>query len=147
MSSKGYAAPLRLDVGANPLLQRLTLAMTFSADVTLLLLPLPIMANLLAAFLLLCFVRHVWSQRAELGGAPVKLVWDGEEQWWWSSGGIETAVVLQDDVYLTPLLVVLNFRADGTRRSAVLTPAAIGEETFRRMLVRFRITPKGSSPA
>lgn len=147
MSSKGYATPLRLEIGADPLLRRLFLGMTFSAVVTLLWLPLPIMVNLLAALLLLWFVRHVWYRRAELGGTPVKLVWDGEEQWWWNSGGVEIAVVLQDDVYLTPLLVVLNFYANGTRRSAVLTPAAIGEESFRRMLVRFRITPKDSSPA
>jgi hypothetical protein len=149
MSSKGYATPLRLEIGANTLLQFLTLGMTACVVIVLLLLPLPFVANLLAAFITLFLLRHIWYRRAELGGPSVKLVWDGEDQWWWTSDGNETAVVLQNDTYIMPHLVVLNFRVVGERRrcSAVLTPAATGAETFRRMLVRFQITPQDSSPA
>lgn len=149
MSSKGYATPLRLEIVVNPLLRRLYLGMSLCAVVVLLFLPLPVMANLSAVFLLLLCVRYVWRRRAELGGAAVKLVWDGEQRWWWTSDGREERVELQDDSYIVPRLAVLNFRVAGSRgsRAVVLTPEAIGREVFRLMQVRFRITPKDSSPA
>lgn len=148
MSSKGYATPLRLEVGANPLLRRLYLGMAVAAVVALISLSLPLIVRLLMAILLLVVVVRVWHQRAELGGVPVQLVWDGEQQWWWTQEEREHAVILQGDSYLTPRLVVLNFQfAESSRRRAVvLTPATLGEESFRRMSVRFQITPQACSP-
>ncbi len=146
MSSKGYATPLRIEVGANPLLRRLYLGMSGCAVLTLLLLPLPLPMNILAVMVLLLLATRVWQRRAELGGRPVKLVWDGEQQWWWQDED-ETAVELSGDSYLATCLAVLNFRTPGAvSRAVVLTPKGIGEELFRRMRVRFQITPVDSSP-
>jgi hypothetical protein len=148
MSSKGYATPLRLEVGSNPQLQRLYLAMALAATVAVFSLSLPFTVRLIVVTGLLYAVWHVWQQRAELGGSPVQLVWDGEQQWWWSQQGREQAVELQGDSYLTSRLVVLNFLVveSGRRSAVVLTPAALGEEMFRRMRVRFQITPQAHSP-
>jgi hypothetical protein len=148
MSSKGYATPLRLEVGANPLLHRLYLGMSVAAVVALITLTFPLLVKLLIVVLSLTIVVRVWHQRAELGGVPVQLVWDGEQRWWWTQEGREHAVELLGDSYLTSRLVVLNFlfTESRRRRAVVLTPAALGEETFRRMRVRFQITPQSSSP-
>ncbi len=148
MSSKGYATPLRFEVGANHLLQRLYLGMTVSAVIVFLLLPLPVLINVLGVCLLLFLVHRVWENRAELGGMPVQLVWDGEQRWWWRSEDGEDEIELLGDSYLVPGLVVLAFRIVGSRasRAVVLTPEAIGEEIFRRIQVRFQITPKECSP-
>lgn len=146
MSSKGYATPLRLEVGANPILKRLYLAMASCAFATLLLLPVAIAIRIAALLFLLIVVWQVWRWRTELGGTPVQLVWDGEQRWWWTQEGKEYAAELQADSYLSTWLVVLNFRLSESRRSQslVLTPAAIGDDLFRRMSVRFRITPRSS---
>ncbi len=146
MSSKGYATPLRFEVAANPLLQRLTLIMVLSAMATLLMLPMPIIARVAALLVLLAVLRQVWRQRAELGGMPVQLVWDGEQRWWWSQGGREDAAELLGDSTLASRLLVLNFRLteSGRRQAVVLTPAAIGDDLFRRLSVRFRISPRNS---
>ncbi len=146
MSSKEYATPLRIEVRANPLLRRLYLGMSGSAVLTLLLLPLPLPINFLAVMVLLLFTTRVWQRRAELGGRPVTLVWDSEQQWWWQDE-YEYAVELCGDSYLATRLAVLNYRISGSAsRAVVLTPKGIGEELFRRMRVRFQITPANSSP-
>ncbi len=148
MSSKGYATPLRLEVSSNPLLRRLYLIMALAATIAMISLPLPFIARLIGVAGLLYAVWRVWKQRAELGGSQVQLVWDGEQQWWWSQQGRERVAQLQGDSYLTSRLVVLNFlfTESGRRSAVVLTPAALGEESFRRMRVRFQITPQACSP-
>lgn len=148
MSSKGYATPLRLEVGSNPLLRCLYLVMALAATIAVSSLALPFTVRLIIVTGLLYAVWRVWQQRAELGGSAIQLVWDGEQQWWWSQQGREQAVELQGDSYLTSRLVVLNFlfTESGHRRAVVLTPAALGEERFRRMRVRFQVTPQVRSP-
>lgn len=146
MSSQGYATPLRFEVAANTLLQRLTLVMALSVGTTLLMLPIPIVARIAALLVLLIIVWRVWCRRAELGGVPVQLVWDGEQRWWWCQGGREDAAELLGESTLASRLLVLNFRLteSGRRQAVVLTPAAVGDVLFRRLSVRFRISPRNS---
>jgi len=125
-------------------LQRLYLGMLFLAVVSLWFLPFPVMVTLSVCLLLLFYARRIWNRRAELGGEPVQLVWDGEQRWWWTQGGVEREAELLGESYLASRLVVLNFRFAESRgrRALVLTPTAIGNMLFRQLLVRFRISPQ-----
>lgn len=142
MSSKGYATPLRIEVGNNGLLRRLFLLFVILTTLVLLWVPwpLPLSLFLLAAFIVLA--SRVWSQRAELGGPQVRLVWDAEQHWWWQQQDRTEQLQLLGESYLSTSLVVLNFcKTDSRRRrSVVITPASIGRDTFRQLLVRFKLS-------
>ena len=142
MSSPGYATPLRLEVGANRLLRRLYLAFVVLTLCSLLSLPLALWVTLPGALLFLGVALRQWRLRAELGGGAVGLVWDAEQRWWWSQGGDTVELQLRGDSYLSVPLMALNFREPerGRRRSLLLTPAGIGQEPFRRLLVRLRLS-------
>lgn len=141
MSSKGYATPLALDVHPNKLLRTLYLLFVLQAGAVLLWLPLPFFACALVFLLFLIPVRMTWQKRPDLGGTPVRLVWDEQQRWWWSQGGETIEFALQGESYVSSSLVVLCFRQiEGKgRRSLVLTPRSVGMDTFRRLLVRFRV--------
>jgi hypothetical protein len=141
MSSKKYATPLRLDAAAVRPLQISYLAFVILTLAVLSGSPLPLLLRLLAVAVFAAAARRVWLRRSELGGGPVHLVWDGGQRWWWSQRGTERQLRLLGNSYLSPRLVVLNFRGveSGRRCSLVLLPASIGEEQFRRLLVRFRV--------
>ncbi|MCW8840987.1 MAG: hypothetical protein OQL05_12110 [Gammaproteobacteria bacterium] len=142
MSSKGYATPLRIEVAANRLLRRLYLAFVVLTLSVLPGLPLSLYVTLPGAALFLWMARRQWRLRPELGGEPVSLVWDAEQRWWWSQGARTVELQLLGDSYLSAVLVALNFRPPESRRrrSLLLTPVGIGEENFRRLQVRFRLT-------
>lgn len=142
MSSKGYAAPLRLEVGPNRSLRILVALFVLAGTLVLIRLPVPLPFAVTAAILYLGLARREWCRRAELGGVPVSLLWDHEQRWWWSRDGESLELLLQGESFLSPVLVALNFRSIGgghRRHAVVLTPAALGRETFRRLLVRLRL--------
>jgi len=147
MSAKGYATPLRFEVGADRLLQRLYLGMLLLTVGSLGFLAFSLTTKFLLLLLLLVVARLTWYRRAELGGRPVQLLWDGEQRWWWTQGGVEQEVELLGESYLGSRLAVLNFRpvASRRRRALVLTAATIGSDTFRQLQVRFRISPQAPS--
>lgn len=141
MSSQGYATPLRLESGALPLLQRLYLLFSVLVVAVLVGLPVPLWLSAAAIALFLFAAYRVWRLRSELGGAAVALVWDAEQRWWWQQAGREHELELQGSSYLSTWLVILNWRERDSGKSfaLVLSPASIGDDTFRRLLVRFRI--------
>lgn len=141
MSSPEYATPLRIEVGENRLLRRLYLSFVLLTLLTLLWLPLSLWMTLPGALLFLALARRQWRLRPELGGGAVGLVWDAEQRWWWSQDGETLELLLRGDSYLSAVLVALNFRVPESRRrrSLLLTPAGIGQQEFRRLLVRIRL--------
>ncbi|MGM0595108.1 MAG: protein YgfX [Pseudomonadota bacterium] len=141
MSSRGYAAPLRIEVTGNRLLRRLYLVLVALATVVLLWLSVRQPLLFLSLPLFLWLARREWLCRAELAGAPITLLWDVEQCWWAERDGEGRPLQLQGESFLSPVLVVLRFRRlPGRRRDAVvLTPGAVGEASFRRLLVRLRL--------
>lgn len=144
MSSKEYATPLRLEIGINRLLRVIFLLFCVLVGAVLLWLPWPLPLSLIVLMLFSGAAANVWCRRAELGGPPVSLVWDGEQRWWWSQAEHTLQLNLLGDSYLSSSLVILNFRQSGARRcySLLLTSGAVGRETFRRLLVRLRLQRK-----
>ncbi|MFO7592950.1 MAG: protein YgfX [Pseudomonadota bacterium] len=142
MSSKEYATPLRIEVGVNRLLRGIFLLFCALVGAVLLWLPWPLPLKM--ALMVSCFaaVSNVWSRRAELGGRPVSLVWDAEQRWWWRQAGRTVPLALLGNSYLSSSLVVLNFRHTDSRRryAVVLSPRAVGAETFRRLSVRLKLS-------
>lgn len=140
-SSRGYAPPLRFELGPVRALQWLYWLFCLAAVVVLWRLPLPYGLNLLLlpAFAWLCV--DVWKRRPELGGVPLAVAADGEGRWWLGRDGKSGACTLLGTSFVSPALVVLNLRAVDARRDVALliTPAAVGDEVFRRLLVRLRI--------
>jgi hypothetical protein len=104
--------------------------------------PLPPALRLPALLLFLLLAVRTWRRRSELGGAPVSLVWEAGPRWWWRQGGREEPLRLRGDSYRSARLVVLSFLPpQGGRRSLIVLPSTVGEETFRRLQVRLQLEP------
>lgn len=139
MSSKEYAAPLRLRPGWP---WRLFALMCFVGIGTLLLLmvaPLPVPAVAASALWL-----GVWGGLAGwryLGpGRIVEAVWKGEGEWLLRQhSGREVSARLASDTFFRPWLVVLNFKAHFRVPALVLFAGEPDERTHRRLRVRLRL--------
>lgn len=140
MSSNKYGLPLRIEIGASNRLRVFviaahTIAMGSIPMLTLVGLPL----KLLAAVLVVTSLVVVWRQRTELNGGPLTLIWAGDGQWLWQQAGLDMAVRLQSDSYVTPHLLILNFRGEGRwRRSVVLPGDNADSDSLRRLRVRLK---------
>lgn len=145
MSSSGYATPLRLEVGPVKALQRLYIAFFAVVTVVLWWLSLSYGATLILLPPLLWLAVSVWRVRPELGGSPLEVIWGAGGRWWLNGGRGEHEYRLQGNSYVSPYLVVLNFRAlePGDNRALVISRTAVGVEPFRRLQVRLRLERDG----
>lgn len=141
MSSKGYAAPLRLE----PRRSRRLLSMILAAHT----------GGLAVAFLanipgLLRLALGLWvvpsafiAVRRHLGGRSVRqAIWEVDGGWSLiRADGLRVTAQLLPETYLSPWLVVLRFRGCGVswRPVLVLLPDSLDSETFRRLRVRMRL--------
>lgn len=141
MSSRRYAVPLRLDVGASTRVRIAVIAIHAGAlGIIPLLAPVAVFLKLLLALSVVGTLIITWSRRGELNGREVTLSLDGDSQWRWSCGAADIPVHLLGSSYVTPHLTILNFRAigGGRRYSIVLPGDNCDRESLRRLRVRAR---------
>lgn len=140
MSSKKYAAPLRLEVGASARLRVMVIATHAGAVMILpLLTPLDSYLRLLIGLAVLGNLVVCWQRRSELNGKLVTLTFNNG-RWMWENGTAVLPVMLLAGSYVTPHLVILNFReaGDKRRRSIVLPGDNCDREGLRRLRVRVK---------
>ena len=147
MSSPGYAPALWLECRGNPWLRAIYGLFAFLCVFSVWLLPWPWWQQSLAWLLLVVLLWQGWRGRCELGGPALRLHWDEDGQWWCyrhnpSDGHTNVqAMVLEREQLLSSVVIVLRLRPQqpGNAPLAVLlTPAAVGVSTFRRLGLRLR---------
>ncbi len=164
MSSKKYAAPLRLELRRSAYLAGLLSATHGLALIALFLTELEgAWLTLLAVFVMMSAVYAIY-RHALLAGrdAIVKIEW-GEDGVWRLATRAEDAfeAFLAADTYLHPHLIILNFyRSNGLqalrsllfahgfrrRNSVVILPDRLDQMSFRRLYVRLNIEGRKQAP-
>ncbi len=144
MLSNAYAAPLRLEPVASPLLRLFVIMAYLLAAASTLLITAEPFLRLSMLLPLTVSLFWLWRSRQELNGRPLSLVWDGKGQWTWQQGGESAPLVLRGDSYLSEAVVILNFgqSAGVLPRSLVLLPDSLPQEVHRRLRVRLRLERK-----
>jgi hypothetical protein len=148
MSSGKYAAPLHLELRPSRRLAVWLGVLHATTASVVFLAPLPLLAQVaLSTVLIASALRSVRVHALHKGRRAVTmLVWDADDRWWLRcSQGDEQAATLLGDSLVQPLLMVLNFRIDGTRRrvSVVLLSDSLPAELLRQLRARLRITRAG----
>ena len=143
MSSRKYAVPLRLEVGAST---RFRIAVVVIHAGVLWVIPLlttiTFYLKLLLALLVAGNFILTWRRRCELNGQKVSLLLGCDGQWHWRDGDDNIPVYLLGSSYVTSCLVILNFRTlHGSRRYSIVLP---GDNCDREELRRLRVRAKES---
>jgi hypothetical protein len=143
MSSKKYAAPLRLRPGTPWRLFALICAAALGTLLLLTAAPLPLPVTAAAGLWL-----ALWAALAgwfHLGpGRIVEAIWKEQGEWVLRQRcGRELTAHLAPDTFFRPWLVVLNFRAERRIPALVLFPGEPDEQTHRRLRVRLRLFQAG----
>lgn len=145
MSSKKYAAPLRLDLRPSLLLSLLVAAMHIVALASVWLLSLPSWLSVLASILLVYSAWHNIAHHAlrRRANSIVALLWDEHDQWHLlTRAGERLQAMLSADSFVHPKLVVLNYKLPGRwrGRSVVIPADAMALQPLRQLRVRLKLT-------
>ncbi len=148
MSSKQYAAPLHLEIGASRWFRGLAVAAHGGAIAWMWAAPLPTPVKLVGSLGVALAFLSAWRSQPGLHGRVERLVWHETGTWQWNREGERPDLNLLPGAYVTPWCVILNFRAVGARRSRslVLCPDGVEEQALRRLRVRLRLERTGYGP-
>jgi toxin CptA len=155
MTKHGERPPLHLRPGGSKGLAAFLLLTHGAATVAVLLLPLPWFGRAaLAAAVAVGLVYAVWAHLLRaLPWSVREALWDPDGTWTLTLGsGRRLEARLSPSTFVSPFLVVLNFRRGRWRRCALLLPAdALDLDLLRRLRVRLRLSgesgPGLSEPA
>ena len=141
VSSRKYATPLRLEVGAST---RVRIAVVVIHAGVLWVIPHLTAVTFFSKLLLVLAVAGIfmltWSRRGELNGRKVSLLLGCDGQWHWCDGEDDIPVHLQGSSYVNSSLVILNFRTlQGDRHFSIVLP---GDNCDREDLRRLRVRAK-----
>ncbi|MGE5624811.1 MAG: protein YgfX [Bacillota bacterium] len=143
MSSTPYGEPLELLIRPSRMIVSLLCIMHMTAIAVSA--PLPIPLQYRAAITAAVIFAFFWNARVYIQRTPRRLHWSPEMGWTLTDRlGIEHAVTLQPEAYLSPWLVIAHFKDEqGKRRAVMLAQDSVRAEGFRRLKVLLRYgTPK-----
>jgi len=110
--------------------------------VILSLLSLPLWAGLVLSAVIVCSLVYALNGHVLMHGrnAITDLIWDSDGDWRLTmrDGKNHQAQLLKSS-YLHNRLVILNFTVDSHRRSVILLPDTLDQDTFRRLRVRMQL--------
>lgn len=143
MARKPYATPLRLEVRASPVMQRLCLLFALFAATALLCSPLPLASRLLLLAVLLAGSWRGWQHCPTLSGRKLGLVWQADRRCLVTDSDAEAAIYRLAGARLLPWLVVLHLaplqRRWPGRWSLLIPYDAVEVDVLRRLRVRLRL--------
>lgn len=137
-SLSGSVAPLVLEPGPSRWVRGVTLGGFLLALISIAVLPFPVLHKAIVLMLLAVMMSVAWRQHHALSGKPVTVRLDSDGRWYWQDGEQNEPLLLLDDSYHMPFLVILNFRPEAGPRpicSLLLTTDNIDTDTLRRLRV------------
>ena len=143
MSSTPYGEPLELLIRPSRIIVTLLCLMHMAAIAACT--PLPIPLQYLAAIVVAVVCAFFWNGYVYFQRTPKRLHWSPEMSWTLTDRkGVEHAVTLLPEAYLSPWLVIAHFKDErGKRRTVMLAQDSVRMEGFGRLKVLLRYgTPK-----
>jgi len=142
MSHAAYASPLVLEPGVSRYLI-LYLVVIHCLALVVVVAPLNIPFTLRLALAVAIMISFIWQWRRTRENDPARihrLVWEADDDWTlWCNDSTELVGQLRPDSYESTLLVILRLQLEqGGRRTLVLLPDMLDQQSFRRLRVRLR---------
>ena len=145
MSSRKYAAPLRLEITTSKKIIAL-LIFLHGASLGILFL-LPLNSWLIAVVSVLIVVSGIYTIADHglkiLSSSFVELLWDNNDEWFITlKDETKIAVTFLPNSFIHPWITILNFKQSGKlfSRSIILVSDNVSREDFRRLRVRLKVT-------
>ncbi len=134
--SRAYATPLRLEIKPSPIRRYFYIALILISSLSVLLMPLPVLIQLVIVCLVLYFVWRDYKCRL----APLSLVWLQANDWRIIKYGVEYNAALCAGSFNSAYLMALNFKLQSGQHINVLFLAnEVSAEAYRQLRVRFKV--------
>jgi len=142
MSHTTYVSPLVLEPGISRYLI-LYLVVIHTLALALVATPLNLPAALRFGIAIMIVISFIWQWRRTRVNDPARihrLVWEADDDWaLWCNDSTELVGQLRPDSYESTWLVILRLQLQqGGRRTVVILPDMLDQQSFRRLRVRMR---------
>ena len=145
MSSKKYAAPLRLEITASKIITSLLLFLHSVSLGLLFLLPLSLwLASVVSVLIVISGIYTIAGYGLKKSSSSiVGLLWDNNDEWFVTKKDEKVMPVsFLPNSFIHPWITILNFKQSGKlfSESIILVSDNVSREDFRRLRVRLKVT-------